>query len=224
MWEIPQCFIGAFILLIECYELSRYIETNGEKATYKPWVWVLWLFAGPVVASFANQGYIFVAVGHNSQHTYHAAVAHPNLQTRTLVQAECILTQLIFEHALRIRVKAENGVESATSSEQSVQHTPDSFDARSTVSEEDTLLSRSQITDVTVAEGLVSQDAQSAKSDGEALKSTDSASNLVGKINNLVTTDTSNIVESRDFLFMVLYTPLQLGLATIFLYAMLGWR
>ena len=35
-------------------------------------------------------------------------------------------------------------------------------------------------------------------------------SNLVGKINNLVSTDLGNITEGRDFLFVVMYAPLQI--------------
>lgn len=69
-----------------------------------------------------------------------------------------------------------------------------------------------------------------------------SAENLVGKINNLVTTDLNNIVDGRDFLMiceseilawnvrdlqnfpLVPYTPLQIGVCTWFLYRILGWR
>jgi hypothetical protein len=48
--------------------------------------------------------------------------------------------------------------------------------------------------------------------------------NLVGKINNLVTTDLANIVEARDFLLAAVYIPLQITLCIVFLYAVLGWR
>ena len=48
--------------------------------------------------------------------------------------------------------------------------------------------------------------------------------NLVGKINNLISTDLANIVEARDFLLVLVYIPLQITLSIIFLYAVLGWR
>jgi hypothetical protein len=51
-----------------------------------------------------------------------------------------------------------------------------------------------------------------------------SGENLVGKINNLVTTDLANIVEARDFLLAAVYIPLQITLCIVFLYAVLGWR
>jgi hypothetical protein len=48
--------------------------------------------------------------------------------------------------------------------------------------------------------------------------------NLVGRINNLVTSDLQNITESRDFLFLVLSAPLNIVFGVVFLYAILGWR
>jgi hypothetical protein len=62
---------------------------------------------------------------------------------------------------------------------------------------------------------------------------------LVGKINNLVTVDLGNIgsffnrfladhltaclVDSRDFLYLMVFIPLQLTLGIWFLYVLLGW-
>ncbi|KAF5336910.1 hypothetical protein D9611_003444 [Ephemerocybe angulata] len=204
--------------------LLRYIETDGADATIKPWVWVAWLFVGPTISSIAYQWYIFIA-------------------TRTLVRAECIITQLVFEHSLRIRVKAETAPNSDSDprSEVSTLSSPGGSDTNESISEDETLLSHSQVTEMTEATvGRVPQDdnrpetpksiksqASSSKSkkksEDEPSEGTSSASNLVGKINNLVTTDLGNIVDSRDFLYMVLYTPLQIALAILFLYNILGW-
>ncbi|KAG8830089.1 hypothetical protein FRC17_005452 [Serendipita sp. 399] len=52
--------------------------------------------------------------------------------------------------------------------------------------------------------------------------STKKSENLVGKINNFVSTDLGNITEARDFLFMVWYTPLQIAICVWFLYSILG--
>lgn len=49
-------------------------------------MWVVWIGVGPVFVSFLNEWYI----------------AHG---THILVQAEAIITELVFEHALRIRMK-----------------------------------------------------------------------------------------------------------------------
>jgi hypothetical protein len=50
------------------------------------------------------------------------------------------------------------------------------------------------------------------------------SSNLVGKINSLATTDMANIRDARDFMSILVYIPLNIFLATSFLYAILGWR
>ena len=41
---------------------SRYLESDGENTVVRPWVWILWLFFGPVLGSIAMQVYIFTAV------------------------------------------------------------------------------------------------------------------------------------------------------------------
>ena len=48
--------------------------------------------------------------------------------------------------------------------------------------------------------------------------------NLVGKINNLVSTDLNNIVDGRDFLMIVVACPIQIALCIVFLYTIMGWR
>ncbi|KAJ4477282.1 hypothetical protein J3R30DRAFT_3657757 [Lentinula aciculospora] len=68
--------------------LLGYIETNGVDASFKPWVWILWLFVGPLLQTMASESYLYIS-------------------TRQVVHAEAILTEVILEHALRIRVKAE---------------------------------------------------------------------------------------------------------------------
>ncbi|KAH7097252.1 hypothetical protein BKA62DRAFT_751274 [Auriculariales sp. MPI-PUGE-AT-0066] len=124
-------------------------------AVVRPWVWVLWLFIGPWLSGFIWEAYVFTT-------------------TRMLVRTESIITQLVFEHALKIRVRED------------AQQQPDDDKAN--------------------AKGAASR------------KST----NLVGRINNLVTTDLNNITNARDFLFIVVYAPLQIVVCIWFLYEVLG--
>ncbi|KAJ7472355.1 hypothetical protein B0H11DRAFT_1867129 [Mycena galericulata] len=138
--------VANFLSPIGVNRLLNYMETNGKDATYRPWVWILWLFLGPTIRSITNHWYVFIV-------------------TRTLVRVESIITQLIFAHALRIRFKSE------TSSD-------------------------------------------SSKGAGQ---------NLVGKMNNLVTSDLQNITEAKDFMLLFVYFPLQLGLCIWFLHTVLGW-
>jgi hypothetical protein len=106
---------------------------------------------------------------------YNACVKHlmcGTMQTRTLVRVEAIITQLIFEHALRIRFKSET----------------------------------------------------SADPSKDATLSSRAGQNLVGKLNNLVTSDLQSITEGKDFMLLFVNLPIQLVLCIWFLYAVLGWR
>ncbi|KAJ8594874.1 hypothetical protein M405DRAFT_929881 [Rhizopogon salebrosus TDB-379] len=196
-------------------QLLLYIETKGEDAVVGPWVWICWLFFGPMVASLSLQWYIFIA-------------------TRTLVRAEGILTQLVFEHALKIRMKAELPEDSRKSGDSTGTSTPNttSIVGSSTVAlDENTEENSDETLEPTGSETLSTssakkgeQKAQDAKEDlGSSSKNHSNAENLVGKINNLVTTDLNNITEGRHFLLVGLYTPLQVILCIWFLHGILGW-
>ncbi|TFK30740.1 ATP-binding cassette transporter [Coprinopsis marcescibilis] len=194
--------IASFASPLGIKNLLYYLENNGDGATIKPWFWIVWLFLGPFVGSIAFQWYIYIA-------------------TRTLVRTECLITQLVFEHSLRIRVKAEG--QDGKGLEPSIPATPDSASIAGTpvYSEDDTLHSQG-VTETTLRQGSSdgTSDAGKAKADKEG---SSSAKNLIGKINNLVTTDLGNIVDSRDFLYILIYIPLQISLCILFLYKVLGW-
>ena len=42
--------------------LLTYLESGGEGAIVKPWVWILWLGMGPVVKTIFFQLYAFLGV------------------------------------------------------------------------------------------------------------------------------------------------------------------
>ncbi|KAJ7705435.1 P-loop containing nucleoside triphosphate hydrolase protein [Mycena rosella] len=144
--------VANFLSPVGVNRLLNYMETNGKDATYRPWIWILWLFLGPTIRSVTNHWYVFIV-------------------TRTLVRVEAIITQLIFEHALRIRFKSE------TSTDPGKGATPNPR----------------------------------------------ASQNLVGKLNNLVTSDLQNITEAKDFMLLFVNLPIQLVLCIWFLYAVLGW-
>ncbi|KAH9913678.1 P-loop containing nucleoside triphosphate hydrolase protein [Epithele typhae] len=64
------------------------LETNGADSKYEPWMWVLFLFVSASLYTLADQWYLWIT------HRQH-------------VTTQAILTELIFQHALRARVKAE---------------------------------------------------------------------------------------------------------------------
>ncbi|TDL28857.1 P-loop containing nucleoside triphosphate hydrolase protein [Rickenella mellea] len=214
---------SSFASPIGINQLLKYIEKNGEGAYVRPWVWISWLFLGPFVGSVVFQWYIFLATG-------------------TLVRVEGIITQLVFEHALRIRMKAATSDKKGeadstaattpdTASVADSEEHGDSGDADDSPvgsSADDTLrASTSSVkSDSSKAKGkdpsasVSGKSSTSAKVDSEKSGSDD---NLVGKLNNMVTTDLNNITEGRDFLLLVLFSPFMICLAVWFLYSILGW-
>ncbi|KAJ7119364.1 hypothetical protein C8R43DRAFT_1112474 [Mycena crocata] len=200
--------VSAFLAPIGINRLLDYLEHPGEEPTIKPWFWILWLVAGPIMNTAAFQWNIF-------------------LGTRTVVRCEALITQLVFEHALRIRVKAETAEKkldsgASTPDERSVPPT----EPQDLTTEPDTdAVSQDEIlpaSSASIASSAPSKGKENSTLADEPEKK-DNDNNLVGKITNLVTTDLGNITESRNFLFAVLLTPIEVTLGVIFLYQVLGW-
>ncbi|KAI0711031.1 P-loop containing nucleoside triphosphate hydrolase protein [Cerioporus squamosus] len=80
--------VARFMSPIGIYQLLQYLETGGAGARVRPWVWIAWLSLGPLISQAGLHFYNFIAV-------------------RVMVQAGAVLTQLVYHHALRIRVKAD---------------------------------------------------------------------------------------------------------------------
>ncbi|KAF7340426.1 Multidrug resistance-associated ABC transporter protein [Mycena venus] len=211
--------------------LLQYIETKEEGAIVRPWVWIVMIFLGPIVGSLGFQYYIFI-------------------NTRSLVRAEAIITQLVFAHR-----QAETTVTKSTDDPPAVEGlpSPPSDDGSSGNSIDETATpdngESSSRSEDDSGSATVQASTSSIKSAAGKLPPTPdkveakkSDGNLVGKINNLVTVDLGNIgvylaflfvcsrtnmasrsVESRDFLMLVISIPAQLILGIWFLYNVLGW-
>ncbi|KZT69185.1 hypothetical protein DAEQUDRAFT_727082 [Daedalea quercina L-15889] len=183
--------------------LLNYLEQGGEGLTVRPWVWILFLFLGPTVGTFAFQWYVYTV-------------------TRVTVRAKAIITQLIFEHALRIRVKAETA--ETKSAPATPGKTPDTASLAELPSASAGCVSGSAA-DVDGEEATFHVSGAAAKDEASlsSQQSAGGASNLVGRINNLVTTDMQTIDQGRDFIFVVVEVPTRFVLCTWFLYSVLGW-
>ncbi|KAJ7754435.1 multidrug resistance-associated ABC transporter [Mycena metata] len=83
--------LAAFIAPLGLNRLLNSLENPSQDAFMRPWFWIILLFVGPMAGSLAFQWYIFVSM-------------------RMVTQVTAIITQLVFEHAMRIRVKSETGV------------------------------------------------------------------------------------------------------------------
>lgn len=80
--------LTSFIGPITINRLLAYIEDRGgqDRTTVdRPWFWIVALFVAPLAKSVATQCYYFYA-------------------SQTLVRTEAIVTQLVFEHALKVRL------------------------------------------------------------------------------------------------------------------------
>ncbi|KAI0711030.1 hypothetical protein C8T65DRAFT_739602 [Cerioporus squamosus] len=212
--------IATFTSPIGIYQLLQYLESDGENVFVRPWVWIAWLFLGPVLGSIAMQYYVFNT-------------------TRMLVRTEAIITQLVFDHALRIRMKAETSESPSASRATTAAHTPDNASiaepeeegaahgspSGSNASEDETVRASTISTASTTAtkKGKEATGKKGEEAKDPLAESSAPSGNLIGRINNLVTTDLNNLVDGRDFLFIVLYAPLQVVLSVIFLYSILGW-
>ncbi|KAJ6498923.1 P-loop containing nucleoside triphosphate hydrolase protein [Mycena sanguinolenta] len=82
--------LSGFISPLGINRLLNYLENPDEESFVKPWFWILLLFLGPMIFSLSFQWYIFISI-------------------HILAQTTAMVTQLVFEHALRIRVKSESG-------------------------------------------------------------------------------------------------------------------
>ncbi|KAI0819312.1 multidrug resistance-associated ABC transporter [Trametes gibbosa] len=73
--------------------LLSYLEEGHNDSNIQPWVWVLLLFVGPTLATICSEW-------------------HQWTMNRVSIRNEAIITQLLFQHALRIRVKSDTPGES----------------------------------------------------------------------------------------------------------------
>ena len=138
-----------------------------------------------------------------------------------MVKTQALITQLVLEHSLRIRINSE-GHKTATP-------TPSQDEAEAfqrpgveDIAEQDPSRQDEPSTPETANEN---PDPLADTEEPESRRPQEPQSaNLVGKIVNLVTTDLENIGDLRDLLLLLVSMPLQIGLGIVFLYFLLGWR
>ncbi|KAF9522597.1 multidrug resistance-associated ABC transporter [Crepidotus variabilis] len=213
--SIIAMVFASFASPVAVNRILYFLEQDDPDVNIRPWFWVFWLFIGPFLVSVTFQWYIF-------------------LGTRALVRTQAILTQLVFDHSLRIRFKAEADGESKSAQpsgfttpriqpdDESVERSVEgstSTDAETVVGH--TASTTEQSTFTAVEEQSVKAKAKDQPTKAPAAQK--KKDNLVGKINTLVTVDVDNIANAKDFLMFVIQVPLEFILACVFLYIVLGW-
>jgi hypothetical protein len=181
-----------FVVLVSTCSPShfnpRYLETGGVGATTRPWVWISYLFIGPFLQSIAEHATMF-------------------FQYKIRVRLQAILTHFVFEHSLRIRLKAETSGDAPEDKPTIPVTKPvDSTEAENNQTDTETINADSSETAETSTQGTQANDEVETGS----TKKERSAENLIGEINNLVTTDLDNIIEGVDFV--------SLGMSVFFCY------
>uniref|UniRef100_A0A0W0FN82 P-loop containing nucleoside triphosphate hydrolase protein n=1 Tax=Moniliophthora roreri TaxID=221103 RepID=A0A0W0FN82_MONRR len=178
---------GKFAVPLSVNQLLRYLESGRESTFIRPWFWIAMIFVGPNVASLSVERYMFLAL-------------------RSLARINSILTQMIFSHALQIRVKAEAP---------SIRKSPPPTVAAGSESEVEV--------DQDPVQAEQQEEVHTAVTQAPEVPEAEKRSSLIGKINNLVTTDVNNILNGPHLPYLVSYVPLQLAFSLVFLYSILGW-
>ncbi len=151
---------------------------------------------------------------------WHIRTVTHSVQTSSVVRTEAIITTLIFEHSLRIRLKAEindkkAGAEnvplSARASDTERSNRPVEGSTEDDDEDKDHSRSVTTASSVTAATGATTATAIPPETAGKVAGTAKAATekeikvktrNFMGKINNLVTSDLANIIAGRDFLFL----------------------
>lgn len=129
------------------------------------------------------------------------------MKTGMMVRAQGILTQLLFDHALRIRVKAEAHRDPTVSAPSTAAPTPDNASIAEGSSNDSGEETAGSVASATVKgkqrepSSAPSVTSSTTKVDKEKDASPEKT-NLAGRLNNLATTDMESLVNGRDFLFI----------------------
>lgn len=102
---------------INSWPAKRQLEGEHDDAgAIKPWIWVLLIALGPIISTLLEARYLVLTV---SKPSPSCSLCFWRLfKTRTVVHVETVCTQLVFEHALRIRLYAPSiGAEKVHSTE-----------------------------------------------------------------------------------------------------------
>jgi hypothetical protein len=126
------------------------------------------------------------------------------------VRVSAIVTQLVFEHALRIRVKAETSsspktTPAVTPEAHSETTTPDNVSVADNFGPETAGGSGEENGRSTTSlsiKGKQKVEFPASLASDDDNEDPGKASNLVGKLNNLISTDLENLIEGRDVLLL----------------------
>ncbi|KAE9389843.1 hypothetical protein BT96DRAFT_946568 [Gymnopus androsaceus JB14] len=200
--------IGVAMLTLACGNLGSPVAVNkllsylesqassspsSSSSSIQPWFWILLLFISPLAVTLSMEWYMPIAL-------------------RLNVQVDALITQLVFENSLRIRVKANTAGAPGKSAPKSTES-----ESKKKGTEGGDPSPQQQPQQPQKQKTPDDKRGKKGKKSGGATKSTS------GRINNLVTTDLSNMAELRNWMFVFLQRPFEFVLSAAFLYGILGW-
>jgi hypothetical protein len=170
--------------------LLTYLETNGANAVVRPWVWIAWIALAPFATDVVSQLNLWI-------------------MARVMCQIEALFTALVYDHALRVRIihrpdnapdsdAREAGLEEPVigavvpgivAASQSAASGPDgATDTVDTHSRtESSATSATAVSSVSGSPSGKASKKADKKADTQKEKATEKAQDLVGRLNNLVT-------------------------------------
>lgn len=166
------------------------MENAGVGDNLRPWFWILCLLLGPAISSLLSQYYLFIG-------------------SKVTTHIEALLTQLVFEHSLRIRFTTKGANDEAPPPEQESM-TPVTPDDNASVAEDAAANELNSTSDTERGSGSEADTGSQSMAHGSKkgkdkddslpdLQKTlppskpSKGDNLTGKINNLITSDLGNI-------------------------------
>ncbi|KAI0365043.1 P-loop containing nucleoside triphosphate hydrolase protein [Pilatotrama ljubarskyi] len=226
---------AAFAAPISINQLLKYLESGREEVHIRPWFWIALFFFGRIFKDLSDLWFMYY-------------------QSRLSIRIQAVITELVFEHALRVRMKADTS-DSSTATPSSVSTavvTPDNASQNGIEGAQSLESGENDTGDVAHSATASSSTAvppsatSSIKGKGKEKSASESGStappaatpapsempesktgankHLVGRINNLVSSDLSSLENIGMFaVFVSVESPFQVILCMIFLYQILGW-
>ncbi|EJC97739.1 P-loop containing nucleoside triphosphate hydrolase protein [Fomitiporia mediterranea MF3/22] len=220
IWGILNVWRSSFVLMtvFQClWSLAKFstpygmrnllasMETGIPSHGLHIWVWILVLVVGPVLSGFLYNQWLFES-------------------TRIQVENASVFTYLVFHHALRIRLKSDSPDSDTEkgSSKDIPETTEDSTQTTDTPATTDGDSSTEEASDIAPASSTTAASNSSSQQDTKEKNSQERTGHIVGKINNLITSD---LIAVADLQYLTLLPGIlvQLVVSIVFLYDLLGW-
>ncbi|KAK4689027.1 hypothetical protein P7C73_g1078, partial [Tremellales sp. Uapishka_1] len=204
--------VAEFASPIALNSLLSDLQDDNKERYYRPWFWIALLAVGPTISSITMAYY-------------------QSLSTSNLVRLECVCSQLLFNHFLR--VKMQDGSDATTGVDLETAPVPtilvedgDAQNKGAPIVEDGNqvqVIAAAEESDISAKEDKKSSGTATPKESAPQAAAAPKEASIAGRLNTLMTSDVDNVLEAREFLKVIVYGPLQIALGAVFLYRILSW-